>query len=803
MTIWSPLLLVTLAQAQDALPTAEGRLDAPGGSISAEDGAAAPWVNPALLGFDTDPSAGLWVQQGITNLDTRVAASTTAGGTALGMVVRADAEGRPYWAFTSGLAIRLPQNFRVGANFAWHIPESGGGFSAWDLGLGWRPLPWLGLGAVARNLGNPAPNKGAWATYGVSATLRPVDRFELSADYTAEDLVAAGGEGYRTTLSGILRVRPGRGVVLRARGDVDPVTGDWAVGGGLELYFDGLGVGAWVDDNAGSATAYVQTTVSEDSVTGPGKRIPVIALDAAYPYQPAAGLFAAPQESWLGLLERLRRAAEDRSVKGLVLEIEATPFSSAQIQELIDAIDAIQAQGKPVVAYLNGAPGNGAYALAATCDRVYLHPAGGLELVGLSSELFYLRGALDLVGVEPQYAKRAEYKSAPEQFTHTEGSESSREQMNALLDDLFATFVQNISVGRAIGEEQVITLIDGGPYTPSEALELGLVDGLLYPDELEDKLSDTFPENYELEDDYGALQDQSGWVSPKRVAIIYIDGPITGGESAPAGLLGGGNSGSATICRALAQAAEDSSVKAVVLRVDSPGGSAFASDEIWRAVEEVQAEGKPVVVSMGGVAASGGYYVAAGADAIFAQPNTITGSIGVYGGKFSVAELMETVGVNAEVYVRGRNAGMYALSRPMDPVEYAAFERMIADTYALFKARVGEGRGLSPEQVEEVARGRVWSGTDALEQGLVDELGGFEDAVARAEQLAGLGERDVVELVTFRGTETAWGDPVVDGVRAALQPELPIPEVLGMWAPYLALQDEHVLALWPYQLQVR
>ncbi|MBK9365486.1 MAG: signal peptide peptidase SppA [Deltaproteobacteria bacterium] len=783
----------------------EGRLQAPGGAVSAEDGAAALWVNPANLGFDPDAAIGFWARQQLTTLDSSVALATTAGGTGLGLTFHADETGTPWWGLNSAFSVRLPQNLRLGANLAWHLPSSGGNFTAWDLGLGWRPLSWLGFGAVARNIGSPAPTRGITAGYAASATLRPFDeKLELSIDYgltEQADLTKAPDQ----TFSAILRSSPVNGLVLRARADTDPEFSYYAFSGGLEVYFGGLGGGAWVSDNAQAVTGYVVSGPLDANLFGAGESVPLIRLNQAFAYQSQAGLFGPSQESYLGLLERLRVAATDPAVEGLVITVDSVPFSFAQIQELQAAIAAIRAQGKPVVAYIDGAASNSGYALAAACDKVYLHPAGEVDLIGLSAEMNYLQGSLDLVGVEAQYAKRAEFKSAPEQWTNTEASEPARTQMNALMDDLFAALVDSVVKGRGMTEAHVKELIDGGPYTAAEALKLGLVDGLLYPDEVEEELEGVLPKNYELDDEYRSLTDTSGWVAAKEVAIIYIDGPITSGESAAPGLLGGGgNAGSATIVRALIHAAESSSVKAVVLRVDSPGGSAFASDEIWRAVEMVQEEGKPVIASFGGVAASGGYYVAAGADAIYAEPATITGSIGVYGGKFSFGELMGKVGIGSEVYQRGRNAGMYSLSRPMDPIEYAAMDRLIEETYRQFKSRVSEGRGMTMEEVDAVARGRVWSGTDAKEVGLVDELGGLQDAITRAKLEAGLDADDDVTLVTLKGREGAWGEPVMEGVRAwAMGPMPPLPEPLLAWAPYAPLAGEHIFALMPYQIEVK
>lgn len=802
MSMWIPLLS-SLAHA------GQERLDAPAASISAEDGAAAGWVNPANLAFDPDAALGVWFRQDFQTYDSEFAVSTTGGGTSLGLIFKNDLDGNPWWGFSSGLGVRLPENFRLGATVTWNLPEgANNNFVSWDLGAGYRPFPWLGFGGVARNIGNPAPDLGVWARYGVSTTLRPFrDTLELSVDYEYIDpsAIDALGEQNLNIVRGLVRIRPTSGLVLRGMYETNTEWSSWTVGGGVEVYFEGLGGGAYSQPLDGDVMAYITTGPEDERLLGAGRRIPVVSLDAGFPYQPQTGFLVVPEESYVHMLERLRMASEDRHVKGLVLEVSSPRLSWAQIEEVRSAIEQLQAEGRPVVAYLNGTPSNGAYYLASVCDTVYLHPAGSLDLVGLSMESQYFKGALDLVGVKAQYAKRSEYKASPEQWTNTEPSEPAREQMNALIDGFYEALVQGIADGRGMKPEDVEALIDEGPFTGADALERGLVDGLVYPDTLEEQLSESLIKGFDLRPDYRMTPETSGWDALRQVAIVYVDGPIVSGPSQGPGLLSGGNVGADTVVAHLRSAEDDGNVKAVVLRVDSPGGSAFASDEIWRAVEQVQEAGKPVVVSMGGVAASGGYYVAAGSDAIFAEPTTITGSIGVYGGKFSFGELFEKVGVDYEIYSRGRKASMYSTSREMDEIEIASMERLIEDTYVQFKTVVSEGRGLSMEEVEEVARGRVWTGADALEVGLVDELGGLQEAIVHAKGLSGMDPDAEVELITYRGQPDSFGDvpkQAVRSVQAALQPELELPEDLQAWIPYAPLAEERILLLMPERIEV-
>lgn len=812
------LLALLLATPDVAAADAEATLERPvlpAFSLAGEDGAATLWRNPANLGFDPDAGYALLYRNTLgPDAPSAFAASVNTGPFGAGLSYTVDGAGEPWWSLSSGFAIKLDRDLSLGVNAGWQLPAGAdNNFVAWDIGLAYRPLPWLGLAGVVQNIGDPAPTYGVDQRYGVGAVFRPWQgRLALGVDY---ELTGATGNLPDGVGTASLRVVPKRGLTVRASADTQGT-----VGLGLEVNLGGPVVGAHGRvpvDGSGSPTAmaYLLSGPEDERLFGGNRTIAEFVLERDYPYEPVGGLFAIQAESYLHLLGRLEQAATDPNVHGLLLHLDATPFSTAQIEELRAAIGRARAAGKPVVAYLDRASSNGAYLLAASADKVYLHPAAQIDLIGLSAEVQYLRGTLDLVGVEPQFARRAEYKSAVETYTNTEASPASREQMDALLDDMYGVLVNGIATGRKRSPEQVRDLIDKGPYTASEALRAGLVDGLLYPDQLEKGLADSFVKDYELDDEYGIGDDQSGWRSPYEIAVVYVDGAIVSGRSAGPSLFSGVNAGSDTIVAQLMEAADEASVKAVVLRVDSPGGSAFASDEIWRAVKEVQRE-KPVVVSMGGVAASGGYYVSAGANEIFALPSTITGSIGVFGGKMALEGLYEKVGLNYELYSRGRYAGMYSSSKPFDPMEYAALDRLIGDTYRQFKERVATGREMSDEQVEQVARGRVWSGTDAKEAGLVDELGGFTDAVAKARELAGVPERAETELVAFQ--PVGGGDIFVrTAVRSAVsvlperwqlrleqtRPALTLPPELASLNTWRRLSEEPVWAMLPYQITVK
>lgn len=803
------ILLWTTASAAHATELGVERPTLPGLSPAGDDGTASMWVNPANLAFDPDPSYIVQYSQSLADTQKNgFAAATNAGPLAAGLQYRGDVGGFPLWTLSTGLGIKLERDLAMGVALGWQLPAgSDNNFATWDLGLGYRPLPWLGLAARVQNLGEAQPDFGIDTRYGVATAVRPWgDRVMLGVDYALEAGLSPG-EG---VAGATLRVKPIPGLVLRAAAD-----SAGAVGGGLELYFGGPGVGLFggMGGSGGDPTmlAWLSSDDADERVFGAGRVVPAFTFGAPLPYEPSTGLFATPTETYVHLLERIRKAGEDPAVRGIVLHLDDSPLSMAQVQELRALIQQARDAGKTVVAYMDRASSNGAYLLASAADKVFLHPAGEVELVGMAAELTFFRGALDLVGVEPEVVRRAEYKSAYESFTNTESSPANREQMDALLDDLYEQMVAGVAASRAKTVEQVRELVDSGPFTAAEAEKAGLVDGLLYPDELEARLEGLIPKYFDLDEEYAAMDGMDGWRSPWEVAVVYVAGVINSGDSQSPGLLGGERTaGSDTIVRQLDQAREDDSVKAVVLRVDSPGGSAFASDEIWRAVDRLGKE-KPVVVSMGGVAASGGYYVAAGATAIYAEPATITGSIGVIGGKFNVEELYGKLGIQYEEYRRGRNANLYTISRPWDAEEHATVDRMVAETYRQFKEKVEQGREMDAAKVEELARGRVWSGEDALANGLVDELGGFHDALARARKEADIPEHAQIDLITyldrgreFEPTRIAVRALIPARVRATLGPPPSdlLPPALTSALTLRLLADETVLALMPYRLDV-
>jgi protease-4 len=453
------------------------------------------------------------------------------------------------------------------------------------------------------------------------------------------------------------------------------------------------------------------------------------------------------------VIEALDRAGQDEDVVALVARVGAAPMGLATVQELRDALLVFQEAGKKMVAYADTlgewGPSNGAYYLASVFDEIYIQPSGDVGLSGVRYEVPFAAGTLEKLGLEPQLDRRHEYKNAVNTYTEKGLTEPHREAMQALADSQFEQLVAGIADGRGITGEKVRELFDLGPYFGAEALEAGLVDGLAYRDEVYDALGEGFGEEMAFTElaDYarGSLR---GLERGSTIAVIYGVGGVVRGES-QYDPLSGMLMGAETVAKAFRDAVEDPAVDAILFRVDSPGGSYVASDTIWRETVQAKDAGKPVVVSMGNVAASGGYFVSMSADRIVAQPGTITGSIGVYGGKIVSRGLWEKLGVSWGAVGTSSNSQMWSSIEEFGDRGWDRMQTSLDRIYDDFVSKVADGRGLPREQVEAVARGRIWTGQAALEHGLVDALGGYPRALAEVRELLSLEDDAKLRLKAF------------------------------------------------------
>lgn len=445
----------------------------------------------------------------------------------------------------------------------------------------------------------------------------------------------------------------------------------------------------------------------------------------------------------------LDRASRDDRVTGLVARVQLTMAPLSVLQELRDAVLAFRATGKRAMAWAETFPGNGSFYLASAFDRVLLQPAGSVGLVGLAATASFLGDTLPWIGLEPDFGKRHEYKNAVDILTETGFTEPHREATERLLESQLEQLLAGVAEGRSLEPAAVRALADDGPHEADDAAAAGLIDAVAFRDEVFEEAKGADGSLLYLAR-FAKRTRPKGLKKLPRIAVLPVTGAIAPGRNGvKPGLPPGPGTGSDTTTAAIRDAVADPKVKAIVLRVDSPGGAVGASEAIWREVHQARAAGTPVVASMGGVAASGGYYVAMGADRIVASPGTITGSIGVFGGKFVTAGVRHRLRLATEVLRSNPNADMYGSQAPFTLAQRSKLDASLDKVYGTFTARVAEGRGLTPEAVDAAARGRVWTGADAADRGLVDVLGGFAVALSEAKVLAGLDPEAPVAVTAF------------------------------------------------------
>ncbi len=452
-------------------------------------------------------------------------------------------------------------------------------------------------------------------------------------------------------------------------------------------------------------------------------------------------------------VEALEAAGQDDRVRGLVARLGIGELGIAQVQELRQAITAFREHGKFAVAFAEsfGEGGDGTlhYYLASAFDEVWLQPSGGFDVTGVAVEAPFLRGALDKLGIVPRLDQREEYKGAMNTFTDRELPQPQRDNLRQLLGSWLDQIARDIAAARGEDEAAVRAAIDSAPLPAEAAVERGLVDRLGYWDEVDDAVLGEAGESAELLPlaSYAEGHDPLPTPGP-TVALIYGVGPVVLGGGGDDSVIGEGVMASDTVAEAIASAVEDPEVEAIVLRIDSPGGSYVASDAIWREVQLAHEANKPLIVSMSNVAASGGYFVAAPAYKIVALPGTITGSIGVVSGKLVLTGLWDKLGINWDGVEAGAAASYWSMNRDFSPEEWAQLQDSLDRVYADFTGKVAAGRSMAPDKVAAVAKGQVWTGEDAKALGLVDELGGLEDALALAAEAAGApGQRPAVKVL--------------------------------------------------------
>ena len=660
--------------------------------------------------------------------------------------------GRPF-RFTLSYGLALGKSAGVGV--AWHRFSAEGplaGVDAWDLGLSWRAANYLAIGAAVRDLatqdiaGTPVQRR-----YELEATSRPLgtDRLEF----------AAGGRVGETRgdLDGWLRLvaQVTRGVYVIANAEtdqlhalVDTPMGIVDKGGrdvrlslGLSLSFGSVGVsalGTGVRDDLGANHALGSTLIARASAVGPASvlghpdHIEKVELSGDIDTREATQLVV-----------RMRAISHDSSVKGVVVMFDGVSAGWGTLQELRGELAHVRAAGKKVFAYMVSGTGRD-YFIASAADKIYVDPAGGLRIVGMAGTTLYFKGTFDMLGVVPQFEKIAEYKSAPEQFTETGPTPTAAKMHEDMFDSLWGQWVDAVAAGRHLRPEEVRAIVDNGPYNAGElAADHRLVDAVAPPDKISQLIETELGGGLEVWSPKTERPER--WQRP-GIAVIYVDGDIIDGTSKTIPLLGTKLAGGQTLVSAITSARNNPDVGAIILRINSPGGSALASELISREVFATKGV-KPILCSMSDVAASGGYFVAAGCDEIFAEPMTITGSIGIFYGKFDISGLLHKLGVSTDTFKRGKHADAESLYRSFTDEERAKLLEQLRYSYGRFVGAVAEGRHLSKADVDASGRGHVYTGEQARAVKLVDVYGGLGDAIDEAKKRMHLEPATKIQLV--------------------------------------------------------
>jgi protease-4 len=801
----APLALAHPAAA--APPRASDPVPDPGKGTANTDDTSAIALNPAGLAFLPGPEFRwnlLWTGSASTLPDrgTSFAVGVPIGwfatGLRLDLLSPPGAAPAPFdqtyhwlrWALAFG-----SEEASIGTTFGWGFSSSPAldGYISVTSGVAWRPAPWISASFVARDWNQPTSVAGLAIerSFLWGLAVRPLSSRVLEAAWDLEYLATSRDIGGHMTL-GLDIPRIGR-----IRGDLTVLPQAeqrFLATAGVEVNVDRLqvsGGGVFGDAVTRSGTGfYVGAAIR--SFREPGLRLPAKVARVKLEHTPGV-------RGHTHLLRRLWRLADDPEIEGVVLQLRAEPASSlAHAEEVADAVRLLRARGKKVMCHLEDAGGRSLF-VCSQADRIAMNPAGGLRFAGVSSTSYYLGGLLKKLGVKSDFVRIGAHKGAAEQLTLPGGTDVAHLDHQELIDQFESIYLHDIGGGRRIPEDELRKRIAKGPFIASEARAAGLVDTLAYDDEIDRFATEVMGRAVRLTDDSTPHGAPERWGKEPKVAVVYLDGDMIDGDSQFIPLVDVKLAGSYTIARALRHAREDDSVKSVVFRVETGGGSSLAADVILREAI-LTAKKKPLVVSMGSAAASGGYYASVAGREIFADRATITGSIGIFYGKVDVSGLLDKLGIKVEQFRSAPRADAESLFRPFTDDEKRELGVKVKQFYDLFVGRVAEGRHMSPDAVDAVGRGKVWTGQQALSRGLVSRLGGLREALAEARRLGGLStDAPIVEspeeddsilhfILDAVGFHLSAGGGLASAVPAAL---LPFARLL---APFLVFEPGKPLA---------
>jgi protease IV len=719
-------------------------------------------------------------------------------------------DGRRFRKNTLALAIGDGRSSSLGIGWNRFTSPDGAidALASWDLGLTLRPARYLSIGLAM--LGRDAFLDGVRlpVRYDIGLGTRLLDdSLTLTADFLADDAAKDSFRGTHLGFGAQVELRSGLAVAAQLTvpiGNRDVPSRDPSAVATVTWNWEHFGVSAGPVATPARSGGVGGVRVSSDRYRagGSGRDVPRVSLQDELQPERFLVFTIGDRDPYGRLLLRLRAMRADPDVAAVALKIEDLPFGGGRVEELRAAIAAIR-ERKPVLAYVQGG-GTREYWLATAATAVAMPPGSTLDVSGLSTSRLFLRDAFARLGVGFEVVARGAYKSAPEPLVRTSSSPESREMTNSLLDDVFARFVGDVAAARRIPPERVRGLVDAGLHSSEDAKAAGLVDEVLWPDELEAWAGRLTGRRVRVGGAYKPDPERRAqrWGRPPVIEVVRVEGTIVPGKSRTSPGGGGALAGAETVVAQIHRAAENRAVKAIVIRVDSPGGDGVASDLVWREIVRARLR-KPVVASMGDLAASGGYLVAVAADAIVAEPSTLTGSIGVFAVKPDLSGLLSKISVTREAYTRGENAQLESIAKPWTPAERQAVEKQIDVFYRLFVDRVAEGRKLPRAEIEPLAGGRVWTGKQAFDRRLVDRLGSLDDALALARERARLGGPDDVAVrrtggggdfaTTLAGAVASLAPPDPVARALAALPEVGALALLAEMGPVLALPPEWVL----------
>jgi protease IV len=704
-----------------------------------------------------------------------------------------------YQWLTVGLAFPIGPSSALGASLSGSFSRGAfaGGLTALTLGYSVRPVDPLALSFIVHNANNPSNDFFDFGrSWNVAAAIRPLST--RSFEIGLESAYLENEDVWQPEAQLGLDLGP----VGRLRGDFsvsDPTRKSeraWLASLGLSLYLNGAGGSGELTGGVLTGNGFGQNGFNNQylSVASRGFREPVGIEPGRYAVKLRFEETPSNREH-VALLRQLWAIAKEPNIDAVAFELRESPAASlAHLEELRDAVFNLRRAGKRTLCHLEDATGAAIYFCAAT-NRTLINPAGGVRFAGMHNEQLYLARLLDKVGVRADFVRVGAHKSAPEQFTNSRASDVAREDKVDLLQQFERHFTEGVSVGRGLSFEQVRSRVGEGPFTSEEARAAGFLDGVAFDDEVDKQVNDLTGRRQPVLTSGRAPRARKSFGKEGYVAVVYVDGDLVDGRSSTIPLLGMELVGSYTIADTLKALREDPRVKAVVLRVESPGGSSMASEVIWRQVK-LTAAAKPTVVSMGGVAASGGYYIAAPARRIFVSPSTVTGSIGVFYGKADVSGLLSRIGVDVETYRTHAFADTDSLYRGFTPEEQVRLQGKVEQFYQVFLKRVAEGRNMKTEDVDKLGQGRVWSGEQAVANGLADEIGGLRQALAYAREQAGLSDDSpIIELPRIEQSLLSQliGFPLVQSLYDAPMPK-GMTQTLKALGPFLVFDGSKPLS---------